>query len=126
MAKNADIIFISVKPQYVTLVVKQIKEHLTGKLLVSIAAGTPLSALQVLCYHWTLQRDLILLKLPRTPVLVFGQAAAEVGSKQQLLVPALEFFAPAIYRLCEQLLCDACCFCCSMQAKLSCVVMREC
>ena len=48
MAKNSDIIFISVKPQYVSLVIKEFKQHLTDKhVIVSIAAGIPLKVLQV-------------------------------------------------------------------------------
>ena len=49
VVKNSDILFVAVKPQYVKLVLKEAKQHLTDKhLIVSIAAGIPLEALQVL------------------------------------------------------------------------------
>ncbi len=58
IAQNVDIIFISVKPQYVGTVIKEMKPHLTGKhIMVSIAAGIPLSVMKVsglcalLCMH---------------------------------------------------------------------------
>jgi pyrroline-5-carboxylate reductase len=48
IAQNVDIIFISVKPQYVGVVIKEMKPHLTGKhIMVSIAAGIPLSVMKV-------------------------------------------------------------------------------
>lgn len=50
IAQNVDIIFISVKPQYVGVVIKEMKPHLTGKhIMVSIAAGIPLSVMKVSC-----------------------------------------------------------------------------
>lgn len=56
VVKNTDIIFISVKPQYVSMVIKEFKQHLTEKhIIVSIAAGIPLKVLQVLLaqfYAW--------------------------------------------------------------------------
>ena len=56
IAQNVDIIFISVKPQYVGVVIKEMKPHLTGKhIMVSIAAGIPLSVMKV-CYHPNLTR----------------------------------------------------------------------
>lgn len=49
VVKNTDIVFISVKPQYVSLVIKEFKQHLTEKhVIVSIAAGIPLKVLQVI------------------------------------------------------------------------------
>lgn len=51
VVKNTDIIFISVKPQYVSMVIKEFKQHLTEKhIIVSIAAGIPLKVLQVRLY----------------------------------------------------------------------------
>ena len=48
IAQNVDIIFISVKPQYVGVVIKEMKPHLKGKhIMVSIAAGIPLSVMKV-------------------------------------------------------------------------------
>ena len=48
VAKNVDIIFLAVKPQYVSVVIKEVKSALTNKhVLVSIAAGVPLSAMKV-------------------------------------------------------------------------------
>ena len=53
VAENVDIVFIAVKPQYVVSVIQDMKPHLTSKnLLVSIAAGIPLSAMKV--YHLAL------------------------------------------------------------------------
>lgn len=51
VVKNTDIVFISVKPQYVSMVIKEFKQHLTEKhIIVSIAAGIPLKVLQVTLY----------------------------------------------------------------------------
>ena len=48
IAQNVDIIFISVKPQYVATVIREMKEHLTDRhIMVSIAAGIPLSVMKV-------------------------------------------------------------------------------
>ncbi|CAG9465983.1 unnamed protein product [Pedinophyceae sp. YPF-701] len=47
LVKEADIIFIAVKPQYVTNVLKEVGKVLnSSKLIVSIAAGVPLSAIE--------------------------------------------------------------------------------
>ena len=52
VVKNADVIFISVKPQYVSMVIKEFKQHLTEKhIIISIAAGIPLKVLQVLFHQ---------------------------------------------------------------------------
>lgn len=48
IAQQVDVIFISVKPQYVGVVIREMKPHLTNKhILVSIAAGIPLSVMKV-------------------------------------------------------------------------------
>lgn len=48
VVKNVDIIFLAVKPQYVSVVIKECKSSLTSKhVLVSIAAGIPLAAMKV-------------------------------------------------------------------------------
>ena len=48
ISQHVDVIFISVKPQYVGVVIKEMKPHLNNKhILVSIAAGIPLSVMKV-------------------------------------------------------------------------------
>ena len=48
MAKNSEVVFLAVKPQYVTTVLKEIKQHLTDQhIVVSIAAGIPLAVMKV-------------------------------------------------------------------------------
>ena len=48
VVKNVDIIFLAVKPQYVSVVIKECKSSLTSKhVLVSFAAGVPVAALKV-------------------------------------------------------------------------------
>ena len=48
VAKNSEVIFLAVKPQYVATVLKEIKQHLTDQhIVVSIAAGIPLAAMKV-------------------------------------------------------------------------------
>ena len=47
--KNADIVFLAVKPQFVAPVLKEVRQHLTEKhTIVSIAAGKTLASLKVL------------------------------------------------------------------------------
>ena len=48
VAKNSQVIMIAVKPQYVGTVLEEIKDILTDEhIIVSIAAGVPLSAMKV-------------------------------------------------------------------------------
>ena len=47
--KNAEIVFLAVKPQFVAPVLKEVRQHLTEKhTIVSIAAGKTLASLKVL------------------------------------------------------------------------------
>jgi pyrroline-5-carboxylate reductase len=49
VVEESDIIFVAVKPQFVTPVLKEVRSHLTDKhTIVSIAAGKTLSSLKVL------------------------------------------------------------------------------
>ena len=46
--KNAEIVFLAVKPQFVAPVLKEVRQHLTEKhTIVSIAAGKTLASLKV-------------------------------------------------------------------------------
>lgn len=48
VAKNSEVIFLAVKPQFVSTVLKEIKQHLTDQhIVVSIAAGIPLAVMKV-------------------------------------------------------------------------------
>lgn len=48
VAEQSDVIFIAVKPQYVGLVLKEMKGQLKKEtIIVSIAAGVPLAAMKV-------------------------------------------------------------------------------
>ena len=48
VVKEADIIFLAVKPQFVAPVLKEVRQHLTEKhTIVSIAAGKTLASLKV-------------------------------------------------------------------------------
>lgn len=48
VVQKSDIVFIAVKPQYVSVVMKEVKPYLTDKhILVSIAAGITLATLKV-------------------------------------------------------------------------------
>ena len=50
VVKEADIIFLAVKPQFVAPVLKEVRQHLTEKhTIVSIAAGKTLASLKVPC-----------------------------------------------------------------------------
>ena len=49
VVKNSRIVFICVKPQYVKVVLEEVRELLTNDhVIVSIAAGVPIAALKVL------------------------------------------------------------------------------
>ncbi|DBA73729.1 TPA: hypothetical protein ACH3X2_009705 [Trebouxia sp. C0005] len=73
IAQNVDIIFISVKPQYVGVVIKEMKPHLTGKhIMVSIAAGIPLSVMKDAAG----EDKKIIRVMPNTPCLVGEVASA--------------------------------------------------
>ncbi|DBA71014.1 hypothetical protein WJX79_000498 [Trebouxia sp. C0005] len=75
VVKNTDIVFISVKPQYVSLVIKQFKQHLKDRhLIVSIAAGIPLNVLQEAAG----KEARVVRVMPNTPVFV-GEVASAIA-----------------------------------------------
>jgi len=45
VAEAADVVLLAVKPQQMSAVMGELKDHVNGKLVVSVAAGVPLSAL---------------------------------------------------------------------------------
>ena len=50
MVKHSRIVFICVKPQYVKVVLEEVKDLLTDEhVIVSIAAGVPIATLKVCC-----------------------------------------------------------------------------
>ena len=58
VVRNSRIVFICVKPQYVKVVLEEVRDLLTDEhVLVSIAAGVPISALKVLSAQATLLHD---------------------------------------------------------------------
>ena len=63
--ENADIVLLAVKPQYAAEALNEAKSMLNGKLLISIAAGLPISFLQE---HAGIQR--VIRVMPNTPALV--------------------------------------------------------
>ncbi|KAK9841115.1 hypothetical protein WJX74_000217 [Apatococcus lobatus] len=73
VAKNSEVIFLAVKPQYVATVLKEIKQHLTDQhIVVSIAAGIPLAAMKD-----SAGDDKRLVRvMPNTPCLVGETASA--------------------------------------------------
>lgn len=53
VAEKSDVIFIAVKPQYVGLVLKEMKGQIKKEtIIVSIAAGVPLAAMKVHTLLW--------------------------------------------------------------------------
>ena len=64
--RNADVVVFSVKPQVLAAVVKPLVSLLDEKLVISIAAGVPLSALE----SWLGQRSAIIRCMPNTPALL--------------------------------------------------------
>jgi pyrroline-5-carboxylate reductase len=55
VVQNSDIVFIAVKPQYVSVVLLEAKEHLRDRhIIVSIAAGIRLEDMKVLQGTWCL------------------------------------------------------------------------
>ncbi|KAL3138491.1 hypothetical protein ABBQ32_006281 [Trebouxia sp. C0010 RCD-2024] len=75
VVKNSDIVFISVKPQYVSMVIKEFKQHLTDKhVIVSIAAGIPLKVLQEAAGP----EAKVIRVMPNTPVFV-GEVASAIA-----------------------------------------------
>ena len=75
VVRTSDVIFLCVKPQYMAPVLEELKVHcadvLAGKLIVTIAAGLPIS-----CYQKVLGTDIRIVRvMPNTPCLV-GEAAS--------------------------------------------------
>ncbi|MFQ6087295.1 MAG: pyrroline-5-carboxylate reductase [Candidatus Methanofastidiosia archaeon] len=66
MVKDAQIVLLSVKPQNVLEVLNEIKDVVSGKLIITIAAGVPISFLEE-----KLGREVPIVRgMPNTPVLV--------------------------------------------------------
>jgi pyrroline-5-carboxylate reductase len=102
VADQADIIFLSVKPQFVPDVYPDLRH--TGKLVVSIAAGIPISKLQANLPHARIIRV-----MPNTPCLVGEMAAgyalgATAGGEDSRLVHRLLSAAGVAIQLDEPLL----------------------
>ncbi|KAL3153956.1 hypothetical protein ABBQ32_013516 [Trebouxia sp. C0010 RCD-2024] len=97
ISQQVDVIFISVKPQYVGVVIKEMKPHLTSKhILVSIAAGIPLSVMKDAAGD----DKRIIRVMPNTPCLVGevasamclgGRASEEDGKVVKTLFSAVGF-----------------------------------
>lgn len=68
--KRSEIVFIAVKPQVIGQVLSQIREHVKGKLIISIAAGITLKQLT-----GQLDYNRVVRVMPNTPCLV-GEMAA--------------------------------------------------
>ena len=65
-ARQADVVLIAVKPQHVRGVVEKIAAHLTGKLLVSLAAGVALERIKT----YSAQACPAVVIMPNTPAMV--------------------------------------------------------
>lgn len=61
--RNADIVFLAVKPHDVQKALKQCAEHLGGKLIISVAAGVPLDRLE----KWLPPNAPVVRCMPNTP-----------------------------------------------------------
>lgn len=84
LVKNADIIFLCVKPQQMSTVLTELRSALSGmtreKLIVTIAAG-----LSIACYEQSLGEDIRLVRvMPNTPCLV-GEGACAFALSQGAL-----------------------------------------
>jgi pyrroline-5-carboxylate reductase len=105
VAEGADVIFIAVKPQQMPTVLSELKEHVAGKLVVSVAAGVTLGSLsQGLGTGARLVRV-----MPNMPCLIGrGAAAFATGSSATAadaeLVTQLIGSVGRAYRLEEKLL----------------------
>ena len=81
--RNADIAVFSVKPQVLKAVVKSLVPLLGGKLVVSVAAGVPLSLLE----NWLGRSSAIIRCMPNTPALlgegITGLIANDVVTEAQ-------------------------------------------
>ncbi|MGC3970060.1 MAG: pyrroline-5-carboxylate reductase [Pirellulales bacterium] len=105
VAAAADVLFLAVKPQQVAAVVGELKGHAAGKLVVSVAAGVTLQALQ----HGLGEGARVVRVMPNTPCLVGkGASAFALGSHATAddgeLVQKLLESVGSCYRLDEKLL----------------------
>lgn len=64
--EGAEVVVLAVKPQIIRSVAEEISGHITDKLVISIAAGTPLSSLST----WLGKKTAIVRCMPNTPALV--------------------------------------------------------
>ncbi len=79
LAKRSQIIFLAVKPQDMSAVLKEIKPEIKNQLIVSIAAGIPMRKISVALNH-----NKIIRVMPNTPCLVGAMAAGySVGDVSQ-------------------------------------------
>jgi pyrroline-5-carboxylate reductase len=72
VATTAEILFLAVKPQQIAAVVGELKGHVAGKLVVSVAAGVTLQALQ----HGLGEGARVVRVMPNTPCLIGKGASA--------------------------------------------------
>ncbi|KAK2075845.1 hypothetical protein QBZ16_001586 [Prototheca wickerhamii] len=106
VAENSEIIFVAVKPQYVSVVLKEISSKLTEQhLIVSIAAGVTLAALAEAAGP----TPRIIRVMPNTPCLVGETAAAmclgqRAGKAEADLLQQLFESVGRIFRVEEKLL----------------------
>jgi|Transcript_14916 pyrroline-5-carboxylate reductase len=106
VVSNSDVVFVAVKPQYVSLVLREVKPVLAqDKVVVSIAAGVTLSTLQAA----TGADARIIRVMPNTPCLVGETAAAmclnsKADDTDAEVVKTLFDAVGTIYRVDEKLL----------------------
>jgi len=78
LIKNSDVVFLSVKPQQVNDVLREIKDTLKNQMVISIAAGVPIVKIQKLLSRKTP----VVRIMPNTPVLVGEGACGYAFSKE--------------------------------------------
>jgi pyrroline-5-carboxylate reductase len=106
VVKSAEVVFIAVKPQYVTQVLQEVKQHLTDRhIIVSIAAGIPLQTLK----DGAGGDKRLIRVMPNTPCLVGETASAmclggAATSEDADVVQALFSAVGVIHRVDEKLL----------------------
>jgi len=104
VVKDADIIFLAVKPQVMDIVLEEIGEIVNDKLIISIAAGVKLSRLEE-----GLKGAKVVRVMPNTPCLVGEMAAGfavgkNVGSKDIRIVEEILNSAGRAFYLKEDML----------------------
>lgn len=106
LVSKCDVIFVAVKPQYVSTVLKEVRSSLTkDKLVVSVAAGVTIATLEAAAGSNTR----IIRVMPNTPCLVGETAAAmclnaKADDKDAAVVQALFDAVGTIYRVEEKLM----------------------